>query len=974
MEITYCADNLQRRLGRRIGGLLMVVALLLGKLWAQTPMPSDFVVDLNATVSATAPHLRLSWTQRLQPNITAQRIHRRIKGGTAWTKLADLGLTTTSYNDVTAQVGVEYEYWMERTLNATPASVMPGTAVGYLSAGVNVAASESRGRLLLVIDSTLTGPLAGEIDGLQSDLVGDGWVVQRLVVSRTASVASVKALIKAAYAADPTQVRMVYLLGHVPVPYSGNNAPDGHANHQGAWAADGYYGDMNGVWGDSVVNNTGASNVRNDNVPGDGKFDPSILPSAVELAVGRVDLSGMTKSPSAAVSEVDLMRRYLAKAHAYRYQMGRYASIPRRTLIRDGLTQWMTGLTGWHWAYSGLGRPPGAPIDIAGSGQWFATNYAGGRSYLLGYAGGYSSAESMSGVGTTADFGTKPSGVVFLGMFGSYFGDWDSPNNLMRAVLAGNAAGDSLGLGCMWSGAPHYFMHPMGMGETIGYAVRASQNGPLPGGTALTPGGPRWGAYPPFGGVHTGLMGDPSLRLHVVEPPRNLAATSANGRVSLVWSASRESDLIGYQVYRAASPQGPFSKVSAAPSTSPTYTEMATAGQTYSYLVKTLVLERVPGGTYQNLSQGVPISIKVNGGAGTSVPPPPALGPFTLAWQIGRDDNPSVAGYLPYGEFSAENGLNDAPPGRVTRLAGDPLYSAAANPGRDDDFYCAGSYPVGFNGLMAALRVPTQEPAAAWEWALTLNDKTNRAHFILSSGQANVASRLRLNFEFGHGGFRLGAPINQMGVGFGQHDVVVRFRNANGVATVLYSNRVDRPTRASVEFTSKAVAAVAGASTIEFVRTGPAAPSTSYWILFDYVNLEAAIPTTSSVGALNTDISSGATGIQVTSVPVNFYSQAHGLASPDAVSQGIAVVDGAEYLTLTYSRPEPIPDGVLYRVEACGDMMSWSDSGVVEVDSSVEDGFRIITVRDQAPVVDEVRRFMRLHVLEDGRENHSDSF
>ena len=47
----------------------------------------------------------------------------------------------------------------------------------------------------------------------------------------------------------------MFLFGHVPVPYSGDIVPDGHApDHQGAWPCDGFYGDMDGLWTDCSVN------------------------------------------------------------------------------------------------------------------------------------------------------------------------------------------------------------------------------------------------------------------------------------------------------------------------------------------------------------------------------------------------------------------------------------------------------------------------------------------------------------------------------------------------------------------------------------------------------------------------------------------------------------------------------------------------------------------------------------------------
>ena len=960
-----------------LGGLLVLKAGFC--LHAQSPGPSDFVVDLGATISPTAPFIRLSWSQRLQKNITAQRIHRRLKGENSWVKLADLGLTTTTYSDPTAEVGVEYEYWLERMLNATPATVMPQTAMGYLSAGVRVPAVEVRGKLLLVLDQTLGSALIPEIAQLEQDLVGDGWTVVRIPVARNATVPSVKAQIQAAYEADPGNVRMVYLLGHVPVPYSGNNAPDGHANHTGAWPADGFYGDMDGTWTDAMVNSLGASSPRNYNVPKDGKFDQSIFPSPLELAVGRVDLSGLTKAPSTAYTEVDLMRRYLAKAHAYRHKLGIYAGVQRRTLVYDALSAWMTGLTPWQWSTSTLGRTPLVPVDVVSSGQWFSTNFAGGKSYLIGYSGGYSTYESTSGLGSTTDFGIKPNRVVFMGMFGSYFGDWDSPNNLMRAALAGNATGDSLALSCFWAGTPHYFMHNMGMGETVGYSVRASQNGPIPDGSDLTPGGPRWGVSPPFGGTHTGLMGDPSLRLHVVEPPRNLSASSAAGKVTLVWSPSTENDLTGYYVYRSASPAGPFTRLTRSPLTAASYTETVTAGQKYTYMVRTLTLEAVPGGTYYNLSQGAQVTLTVNGGSSSTGNPPPELNPFKLLWRIGQNDNPAVLPYLPYGEFTIENYINDLAPGRVTRVPGDPLYVATANPDRDDDYYCKGVFPVGFNGLRASLNVPNQEPYSAWERALTSGDRTNRVHFILGVNDANPASRIRLNFELPVAGFRLGAPINRMGVGFGVHDVVVRFRNGRGVSTVIYSNRLDRASNVSIDVPASRVAATAGANSIEFVRTGPNPASVAYWILFDFVSLETAVPktvaslagvqgfvSTSSVAEAKNLLARGSSSM----IPSG--SKSPSQPSGQDVVHRVRDFGGMPYLTLTYFKPEPVPSGTVYRVESSGDLRVWTEDGVVPVEDVLDGASRRITVRDSIPLSITPHRFLRLRIDSQDGESGAD--
>mgnify|MGYP000139971309 CR=1 FL=1 len=602
-------------------------------------VPKDHVVPLSAAVSDTVPHITLNWTQQLQANITAQKMHRRLKGETTWVLQATLTTTQTSYADSTVLPGIEYEYWMERTLS----SVSPSPAIGYLSAGVKVPEVHDRGKLLLVIDDTMTAPLAPEIAQLQLDLAADGWTVQQISAPRLGTAVSTKALIKAAYDADPANVKMVYVLGHVPVPYSGNAAADGHPDHGGAWPADGYYGDMDGIWTDSTVNNTAASRTQNDNIPGDGKFDPSVFPSSVELQVGRVDLDRINRAPSTSMTETTRLRRYLRRAHDFRHKQGAYAAIPRRSIIRDGFGQFSGeafAISGWSLAYTGVGQAPGAPIDEASGGQWFLPAYAGGQSYLWGHVNGAGSYESAGAFGNTTDLGHLASRAVFTSIFGSYHGDWDSDNNLMRAALAGNATGDNLGLVCFWAGRPRHYMHHLGMGETFGYGMRLSMNLGLSGG-----GNYSLGSF--TSQAHMGLMGDPALRLHQVAPPRGLGATSAGGLVNLSWAASAESGLQGYHVYRATSTAGPFTKLTPTPQVGTTYADnTATVGTAYTYLVRTLKLDSVPGGSYYNLSVGSPVTITASG-AVTSGPRNPSELAITaqtsatnaqLSWQDNAGD------------------------------------------------------------------------------------------------------------------------------------------------------------------------------------------------------------------------------------------------------------------------------------------------------------------------------------------------
>ena len=204
-------------------------------------------------------------------------------------------------------------------------------------------------------------------------------------------------------------------------------------------------------------------------------------------------------------------------------------------------------------------------------------------------------------------------------------------------------------------------------------------------------------------------------------------------------------------------------------------------------------------------------------------------------WQLGVDAPTGSSGAVSYAEFTIENSINDLAPGRVTRLAGDPLYvDAASNPRVDDDYYFGGVYPAGFNGLTSLLSVPNDEPFSAWERAHTLRDRTNRIHFLLGAAQATGTTQYRLRVDLATGGSRIGAVFQP---GFSTHDYLVRFRNGAGVTTLVYSNRLTQVTNLLIEFTAAQVAATLGANSLELARSGPTT-ATDYWLTYDQVRLE----------------------------------------------------------------------------------------------------------------------------------------
>jgi hypothetical protein len=99
-------------------------------------------------------------------------------------------------------------------------------------------------------------------------------------------------------------------------------------------------------------------------------------------------------------------------------------------------------------------------------------------------------------------------------------------------------------------------------------------------------------------------MGDPTLRMHQVAPAANLAATGNGSTVAVTWSPSVDATA-GYHVYRAASADGPFTRLTTSPVTVTNFSDTTSTSSNATYMVRAIKLESTPSGTYYNSSQGV---------------------------------------------------------------------------------------------------------------------------------------------------------------------------------------------------------------------------------------------------------------------------------------------------------------------------------------------------------------------------------
>jgi len=436
-----------------------------------------------------------------------------------------------------------------------------------LLAGVEAPFTDDPGIVLVLVDETNAMLVRPQLDVLTADLLDDGFEVVLQSVPRAEAPPQVKARLAAALTTAAGRPLHVLFLGAVPRAFSGIQNPDGHPDHLGAWPADPYYADLTGLtFTDANAGGVGAFT----NDAGDGKFDQSYT-SPVECAVGRVDFERMPAfGPDAGTVQ---LARYLDKVH--RFRIGA-APLPRRALVRPTFGYFSGeafGRAGYRDGTAILGQEPiNAPF--------FPVLEDGG--VLLAWGDGPGSPTTCGNVTTTAELATRAAQTRFMGLFGSYFGDWNYQDGLLRAALGSGETVTSL-----WYARPQVQLFALGGLESFGRAFSRDTN-------FMARGMP----------VYQALLGDPTLRLFY--PPRlsSLTAQPLLGFVRLQWAPYTGSGaLVGYHVYRSTT--GAPIRLTSTPISATTLDDTNVMPLTsYRWRVVAVVRETTGSGTFLNHSLG----------------------------------------------------------------------------------------------------------------------------------------------------------------------------------------------------------------------------------------------------------------------------------------------------------------------------------------------------------------------------------
>ncbi len=397
-------------------------------------------------------------------------------------------------------------------------------------------------------------------------------------------------------------------------------APD----HQGAWACDMFYADdENLLWTEGTVDHVNCDlpvNTNRNGVNADGKFGNDSAPSSLETAVGRVDFANLPglSAPLATPpnqNEITYLQRYLQKIHNYRVRSsaplrnqaivftGLYGVDPTTGKINVGRGDPMLTLNGGMAtnAVQTSGVLFGSSADKLLVGDPFK-QLDDSRSFLWAFACGNGAAQGIYVESTDpntayqdaffSDSLSNPAKVPRIGhyvLLGSYFGDFNIQNDLMRSLLT---PANNYGFSAVWTRNVTWRFDGMAVGQPLGLAMLNTINNP-----EIPP------SLPERKGRETAIMGDPTLRLSYVAPPGTVTVTSQGANSAKVeWLASPDSGS-NYYVYRGNSATGPWTLVNSTSALQLVDNAAALAGQRH-YLVKASLVSYTGAGSYVNASVG----------------------------------------------------------------------------------------------------------------------------------------------------------------------------------------------------------------------------------------------------------------------------------------------------------------------------------------------------------------------------------
>lgn len=588
----------------------MKLTLLLLLTAAANSFAQNFTFNFNTTgqrvclVEAEVDYNAPSVTVKLldaasNTNKTTNIFRRPLYGtGAQWVAVATaLPAGTTSWTDTDVHQGEVWEYQVKRT-NTWFYAGESHDATGYTVGSLLKDKSNYQGQMILLVASNISSALPAKYTRLKKELTGEGWLVNEIIVPAAHgwgsgdTVVGIRNQVAAVYNNAPAsdKPKMLFILGHVPMPRSGSTtvtAPDGHDQNKGARGCDGYYADIDGIYTDvATFNPGGLATPLAINLPGDYKWDQDFFPSALEMAFGRVDFAGLSNTT---LSEVQLTERYLDRLSNYKmvaagYDMGdKSAFYLGYDNSNDGSYRTLSNLSK---AENVMQNTAGAPHP-----QWVQAN------------GPFKVYMQNANFPEQSEWQTYGLNATVYSSDQSYWGFNDEPQSFYYSRIRGLLAENTKCLAMLWTTAAVNFFYQACSGDPLGFAVKEVMNHNTANNNVQKP-PQNWDASDWWNRTHFSFNGDPTLRLYQLKPPSNLAISNVNNQAVLSWTASPDAAATGYHVYKSSTEFGKFTRVTSSPLTTLNYTD---ADYHYNdwYMVRAVKPEESGCGTFLTPSMGI---------------------------------------------------------------------------------------------------------------------------------------------------------------------------------------------------------------------------------------------------------------------------------------------------------------------------------------------------------------------------------
>lgn len=528
-------------------------------------------------------------------NIFRRPLH---SAGSGWVQVATaLTAGTPQWIDTDVQLGEAWEYQVKRT-GTWLYQNQQYDATGYTIGSLLKDNTQYQGQMILLIADNIVNGLPAKYTRLKKELTGEGWFVNEIIVPKASgwdggsTIVGIRSQVAAIYNNAPAgdKPKVLFILGHVPMPRSGSSAitaPDDHDQNKGARGFDGYYADIDGIYTDTATFNPGGLQTPlAQNFPGDFRWDQDFFSSGLEMGFGRVDFEDIIDNP---LTELQLTEQYLDRLSNYRRVSSGYN---------------MGGKTGFFFGYdnSNDGSFRSLP-GISKSSQLYQNTTNLSHPQWVQQNGPFKVYMQNAGFPQISEWNTFGMDATVFSSDQSYWGFNDVPQEFYYSRIRGLLAVDTKCLVALWTTTGVNTFHQACSGEPLGLSVKETIDYNIINNNMERP-QQQWDTADWWNRTHMTYNGDPTLRLYQAAPASNFAIANNNNAAILSWNASPDPGIIGYHIYKSPNEFGKYERITNTPINTLNYTDTDYIQNTW-YMLRPVKIEESGCGKFLNPGLGI---------------------------------------------------------------------------------------------------------------------------------------------------------------------------------------------------------------------------------------------------------------------------------------------------------------------------------------------------------------------------------